>query len=148
MRDIIGRYGAPPDPARVLSVDAKTLMQALTRTPTPWPLRPGYPETRTHDYRQHGTMALFAALNLPFHPTASSGLHAVAGCLAKLRRRLRQRGIFPARTALEEAIPRFRAACHATEACAFPWRANPDEIIAAHQRGYPKLQAAPQDSPV
>ncbi len=90
--------------------------------------------------RPHGTF--------PFTPTARAWLHAGAGFLAKLSRRLRQRGILPARTAREAALQRFLTACNATEACAFPWRAAPDEIIAAHQRGYPKLQAAPQESPV
>jgi transposase len=45
-------------------VDEKTAVQALDRTQPVLPLLPGTPERRTHDYARHGTIDLFAALNL------------------------------------------------------------------------------------
>lgn len=54
----------PPDRAIVLSVDEKSQIQALDRTQPILPLRPGLPERQTHDYKRHGTIALFAALNV------------------------------------------------------------------------------------
>lgn len=49
--------------AVVLCVDEKSQIQALDRMQPVLPMRPGLPERRTHDYRRHGTMSLFAALN-------------------------------------------------------------------------------------
>ena len=54
----------PPDRALVLCVDEKSQIQALDRTAPTLPLRPGYAERRTHDYRRHGTTSLFAALDV------------------------------------------------------------------------------------
>ena len=39
-------------------------VQALDRTQPVLPLLPGTPERRTHDYVRHGTIDLYAALNL------------------------------------------------------------------------------------
>jgi transposase len=64
LRDIVGLYVNPPDKALVLSVDEKSQIQALDRTQPIFPLRPGLPERRTHDYERHGTTTLFAALNV------------------------------------------------------------------------------------
>lgn len=61
--DVVGLYMNPPEHAVVLSVDEKTQVQALERTQTILPLRPGVPEGRSHDYRRNGTTDLFAALN-------------------------------------------------------------------------------------
>ena len=63
VRDIVGLYLAPPTNALVLCVDEKSQIQALDRTQPLLPLRPGQVERRTHDYRRHGTISLFAALN-------------------------------------------------------------------------------------
>jgi len=54
----------PPDHALVLCVDEKTQIQALDRTPPLLPMRPGLLERCTHDYKRHGTISLFAALEL------------------------------------------------------------------------------------
>jgi transposase len=62
--DLVGLYLHPPEKAVVLSVDEKCQVQALERTQPPVPMRPGKPETRTHDYKRHGTTTLFAALNV------------------------------------------------------------------------------------
>jgi transposase len=47
----------------VLCVDEKPQIQAVERTAPVLPMRPGQPERRTHDYRRHGTLDLFAALD-------------------------------------------------------------------------------------
>jgi hypothetical protein len=44
VRDIVGLYLNPPERAIVLSVDEKSLVQALNRTQPIPPLRPGLPE--------------------------------------------------------------------------------------------------------
>lgn len=47
----------------VLSVEEKSQIQALDRTPPLLPLRPGIPERQTHNYVRHGTTTWFAALH-------------------------------------------------------------------------------------
>ena len=64
VRDIVGLYLDPPAKAIVLCVDEKSQIQALDRTTPMLPLRPGLPESRTHDYVRHGTTTLFAALEV------------------------------------------------------------------------------------
>lgn len=64
VRDIVGLYLDPPDRALVLCVDEKSQIQALDRTQPLLPLRPGQPERRSHDYKRHGTLSLFAALDI------------------------------------------------------------------------------------
>lgn len=64
VRDIVGLYMRPPEKALVLSVDEKTQVQALDRTQPLLPMRPGQIERRTHDYKRHGTVSLFAALDV------------------------------------------------------------------------------------
>ena len=62
--DIVGLYLNPPESAVVLSVDEKSQVQALSRSQPAFPMMPGMPEKRTHDYARHGTTSLFAALNV------------------------------------------------------------------------------------
>jgi len=64
VRDVVGLYMDPPANALVLCLDEKTQVQALERSQPVLPMRPGRPERRTHDYYRHGTLALFAALNV------------------------------------------------------------------------------------
>ena len=64
VHDVVGLYLDPPDRALVLCVDEKSQIQALNRTQPGLPLTFGKPETRTHDYRRHGTTSLFAALDV------------------------------------------------------------------------------------
>ena len=61
--DIVGLYLDPPEAAVVLSVDEKSQVQALARSQPAFPMMPGMPEKRTHDYVRHGTTSLFAAFN-------------------------------------------------------------------------------------
>ena len=62
--DVIGLYLDPPAKALVLCCDEKSQCQALERTQLALPLAPGRPRTMTHDYTRHGTITLFAALNV------------------------------------------------------------------------------------
>ena len=64
VRDIVGLYLNPPDKALVLCVDEKAQIQALDRSQPLLPMRPGQAERRTPDYERHGTINLFAALNV------------------------------------------------------------------------------------
>jgi transposase len=61
--DVIGLYLNPPEKALVLCCDEKSQCQALERSQPGLPLAPRHPRTQTHDYRRHGTVTLFAALN-------------------------------------------------------------------------------------
>jgi hypothetical protein len=62
--DVVGLYLNPPQNAIVLSVDEKTQIQALERTQLPLPLREGRARRHTHDYKRHGVVDLYAALNV------------------------------------------------------------------------------------
>ena len=64
LRDVVGLYVDPPAHAVVLSVDEKSQIQALDRTQPGLPMKKGRAGTMTHDYKRHGTTALFAALNV------------------------------------------------------------------------------------
>ena len=61
--DVIGLYLDPPEEALVLCCDEKSQCQALERTQPGLPLGVGEIRTKTHDYKRHGTITLFAALN-------------------------------------------------------------------------------------
>jgi transposase len=73
VHDIVGLYVNPPESAVVLCVDEKSQVQALGRSQPAFPMMPGMPEKRTHDYR-HGTTSLFAAFNT-VDGTVISSLH-------------------------------------------------------------------------
>lgn len=64
VKDVVGLYLNPPENAIVLSVDEKTSIQALERTQLPLPLRTGRARRHTHDYKRHGVVDLFAALEV------------------------------------------------------------------------------------
>ena len=64
IRDVVGLYVAPPANAVVFSVDEKSQIQALQRAQPILPMDLGQPERRTHNYVRHGTLDLFAALNV------------------------------------------------------------------------------------
>jgi transposase/transposase-like protein len=64
IRDVVGLYIAPPADAVVFSVDEKSQIQALQRAQPILPMDVGQPERRTHNYLRHGTLDLFAALNV------------------------------------------------------------------------------------
>ena len=64
VRDIVGLYLNPPDKAMVICVDEKSQIQALDRTQPVLPMGLGYVEGITRQYVRHGTLTLFAALDL------------------------------------------------------------------------------------
>ena len=64
IRDVVGLYLAPPANAAVFCVDEKPQIQALERTAPVLPMLPGVPERRSFDCTRHGTIDLFAALNI------------------------------------------------------------------------------------
>jgi transposase len=64
VNDVVGLYLNPPEHAIVLSIDEKTSIQALQRTQLPLPLRSGRATRHTHDYKRHGVIDLFAALEV------------------------------------------------------------------------------------
>jgi transposase len=64
VRDVVGLYMNPPDHAVVFAVDEKSQIQALQRAQPILPMDFGQTERRTHNYIRHGTLDLFAALNV------------------------------------------------------------------------------------
>jgi transposase len=74
VHDVVGLYLNPPEAAVVLCVDEKSQVQALARSQPAFPMMPGMPEKRTHDYLRHGTTSLFAAFNTS-DGTLISSLH-------------------------------------------------------------------------
>jgi len=64
VRDIVGLYMNPPDHAVVYAFDEKPQVQALERAQPVLPMDLGMPERQTHNYIRHGTLDLFAALNV------------------------------------------------------------------------------------
>jgi transposase len=63
-KDILGLYLEPPEKAAVFCIDEKTAIQALDRVQPALPLRAGHPERHTVEYVRHGTVSLFAALEV------------------------------------------------------------------------------------
>lgn len=76
-----------------------------------------------------------------FIPTSSSWLNAVEGFFAKLTRRRLKHGVFHSVVDLQATINRFIAEHNETEAKPFQWRADPDQIIAARNRGFQMLDS-------
>jgi transposase len=64
VRDVVGLYMSPPDKAAVICMDEKSGIQALDRSQTILPLRPGMLASRSWEYKRNGTIDLFAALNV------------------------------------------------------------------------------------
>lgn len=62
--DVIGLYLSPPRNAVVFSVDEKSHIQALDRLDPVLPLSPGRAERHGFEYQRHGTLSLYAALNV------------------------------------------------------------------------------------
>ncbi len=62
--DVVGLYMNPPERSVIFCVDEKPQTQALERTQAVLPMGGNWPEGRPHDYRRHGTIELYAALNI------------------------------------------------------------------------------------
>lgn len=76
-----------------------------------------------------------------FTPTSCSWLNAVEGFFAKLTRRRLKRGVFRSVVDLQAAINRFVNQYNETDAMPFTWRADPNDIIAARNRGFQALES-------
>lgn len=62
--DIIGLYMKPPQHAAVFCVDEKSAIQALDRWDPVLPMSPGRAERHGFEYYRHGTLSLYAALEV------------------------------------------------------------------------------------
>ena len=62
--DIIGLYMNPPQHAAIFCVNEKSAIQALDRLDPVLPLSPGRAERHGFEYYRHGTLSLYAALNV------------------------------------------------------------------------------------
>ena len=62
--DVIGLYLNPPQHAAVFCVDEKSAIQALDRLDPVLPLSPGRVERHGIEYFRHGTLSLYAALDV------------------------------------------------------------------------------------
>src|SRR6476619_2622979 len=62
--DVIGLYLDPPQHAVVFCIDEKTAIQALDRLDPVLPLSPGRAERHGFEYYRHGTLSLYAALDV------------------------------------------------------------------------------------
>ncbi|MCU1329132.1 MAG: putative Transposase [Bryobacterales bacterium] len=62
--DIIALYMDRPQHAAVSCVDEKTAIQALDRLDPVLPLSPGRAERHGFEYYRHGTLSLYAALDV------------------------------------------------------------------------------------
>ena len=91
VRDVVGLYLHPPEHAVVLSVDEKTSIQALERTQRPLPLRSGRATRHTHDYKRHGVVDLYAALEVATGDVTHrlSASHTAVDFLAFMRKVVR-----------------------------------------------------------
>jgi transposase len=91
VRDVVGLYLNPPEHAVVLSVDEKTSIQALERTQQPLPLRTGRAARHTHDYKRHGVVDLYAALEVATGTITHrlSSTHTAADFLTFMRKVVR-----------------------------------------------------------
>ena len=94
IHDVVGLYLNPPEAAVVLCVDEKSQVQALARSQPAFPMMPGMPEKRTHDYVRHGTTSLFAAFNI-----------ADGTVIGQLHRRHRAIEFRKFLTTLDKAVP-------------------------------------------
>jgi putative transposase len=94
VRDIVGLYLNPPEKALVLCVDEKSQCQALERSQPILPLGFGYAEGYTHDYKRHGTLTLFAALDI-----------ATGGVLAQPKKRHRHQELLQFLRHIDANVP-------------------------------------------
>lgn len=95
VRDVVGLYVSPPQNALVLCVDEKSQIQALERSQPIFPLGINQPERATSDYFRHGTLSLFAALDV-----ASGEVYA------RCQKRHRQKEFLQFLQQLEDATPK------------------------------------------
>ena len=98
------------------------------------------PRTNTHK-AVRAWLAKHPRWTFHFTPTSCSWLNAVGGFFAKLTRRRLKHGVFRSVDELRDAIQRFIDEHNRTEAKPFVWIADPDDIIAARNRGFQTLES-------
>lgn len=98
VRDVVGLYLSPPKNAAVFCVDEKTAVQALERSQPLLPMQPNQPERRSHDYFRHGSLDLFAALNV-----------ATGEVIGKLKTRHRSAEFVQFLDQIDQQVPRYLA---------------------------------------
>ena len=120
--DIIGLYLKPPQHAAVFCVDEKTAIQALDRLDPVLPLSPGRAERHGFEYYRHGTLSLYAALDVKTGKVEgkTAKRHTSAEFLLFLRGLLRK-----ARWASEIHIVLDNLSAHKTQAVEEFLRENP-----------------------
>jgi len=94
VRDIVGLYLNPPDNAVVVCIDEKSQIQALERAQPILPMDLGQPEKQTSTYMRHGTLSLFAALDV-----------ATGSVIGKLRTRHRALEFISFLSEVDAAVP-------------------------------------------
>ena len=84
LADIVGLYVDPPAHAVVLSLDEKSQIQALDRTPPGLPLKPGRCQTMTLDYKRHSLPSRKRGARRPCSPRSAclTGRSSGAACSA------------------------------------------------------------------
>jgi transposase len=106
--DILGLYLNPPEHAAVFCLDEKTAIQALDRTDPVLPLSPGRAERHGFEYHRHGTLSLYAALEVGTGRV--DGMPAVRHTSAEFLRFLgRLVAPLPARQEIHVILDNFRA---------------------------------------
>src|SRR4029453_13923410 len=88
VRHITELYVNPPEDEIVVSVDAKTGIQALDRTQPALPMAFGKTAKRTHDYVRNGTLDMYAAIDVRTGKvtTSLSKTHATADFLRLMKK--------------------------------------------------------------
>ncbi|MGH3907492.1 MAG: IS630 family transposase, partial [Pseudonocardiaceae bacterium] len=88
VRDVVGLYQNPPEGEVVVSVDAKSGIQALDRTQPMLPIDFGKTRKRTFDYARMGTTDLYAAMDIRTGAVISSlsATHATADFLRLMKK--------------------------------------------------------------
>jgi hypothetical protein len=134
VRDVVGLYLNPPENAIVLRLDEKTQIQALERTRLPLPLRQGRAARHTHDYKRHGVVDLYAALNVATGEVAHActGKHTALDFVAFMKKVARALAARAARRTRQLVYPRH--ACRegmAGEEPANPISLHADERVVA-----------------
>ena len=79
-----------------------------------------------------------------FTPTSCSWVNAVEGFFAQPTRRRLKHGVFQSVVNLEAAINHFVREYNAENPMLFAWKAHPDDIIAAQNRGFQTLESIHQ----
>ena len=116
----------PPSRVAVLSGDEKPQIRAFGRTRKGMPMKPGQPAMKTQDCRRNGATTLFAELIIQ------------NGAGHRTPPRHRRRGVYDSIEDPETSVQDFTELHNEKEANPFKWTASPEQLVAAHQRGYQK----------